>query len=165
MSSQPILSLIWAMDENRLIGRDNQLPWRLSADLQWFRKQTMGKPVLMGRKTYESIGKPLPGRQNIIITRQDIVIEGCTVVHSLKEARASATDAEEIMVIGGAEIYTRLLAEADRLYITQIHDTFEGDTWFPEFDLSGWQEIHCEAHQPDEKNLYAYSFKILQRLK
>jgi dihydrofolate reductase len=164
MSSQATLSLIWAMDENRLIGKDNQLPWRLSADLQWFRRQTMGKPVLMGRKTFDSIGKPLPGRQNIIITRQDIVIEGCTVVHSLHEARASAMDAEEIMVIGGAEIYTRLLSEADRLYITQIHDAFEGDTWFPEFDLSDWQEIHSEAHQSDEKNHYAYSFKILQRL-
>jgi len=164
MSSSPILSLIWAMDENRLIGRDNQLPWRLSADLQWFRKQTMGKPVLMGRKTFDSIGKPLPGRQNIIITRQDMEIEGCTVVHSLAEARASAVDAQEIMVIGGAEIYSRLLDTADRLYFTQIHDTFEGDTWFPEFDLSDWQEIHCETHQPDEKNAYAYSFKILQRL-
>jgi dihydrofolate reductase len=164
MSSQTILSLIWAMDENRLIGRDNQLPWRLSADLQWFRRQTMGKPVLMGRKTFDSIGKPLPGRQNIIITRQDMVIEGCTVVHSLQEARASATDAEEVMVIGGAEIYSRLLVEADRLYITQIHHAFEGDTWFPEFDLSEWQETRCEAHQPDEKNHYAYSFKILQRL-
>ena len=124
----------------------------------------MAKPVLMGRKTYESIGKPLPDRQNIIITRQDIVIEGCTVVHSLNEARASASDVKEIMVIGGAEIYARLLAEADRLYITQVHDSFEGDTWFPAFDLSNWQEIHCETHQPDEKNLYAYSFKILQRL-
>jgi dihydrofolate reductase len=163
MGRQPIFSLIWAMDENRLIGRDNQLPWSLSADLKWFRKQTMGKPVLMGRKTFDSIGKPLPGRQNIIITRQDITIEGCTVVHSLKEARASANDAEEIMVIGGAEIYTRLLAAADRLYITQIHDTFEGDTWFPEFDLSDWQEIHYETCQPDEKTPYAYSFKILQR--
>ena len=164
MSSSPILSLIWAMDENRLIGRDNQLPWQLPADLKWFRKQTMDKPVLMGRKTYDSIGKPLPGRQNIIITRQNINIEGCTVVHSLTEARVSATDAEELMVIGGAEIYSRLLMEADRLYITLIHDVFEGDTWFPEFDLSDWQEIHSETHPPDEKNPHAYSFKILQRL-
>ncbi len=165
MSSLPILSLIWAMDENRLIGRSNQLPWRLSADLQWFRQQTMGKPILMGRKTFDSIGKPLPGRLNIIITRQDIEIEGCSVVHSLAQARASAADAQEIMVIGGAEIYSRLLDEADRLYITQIHDTFEGDTWFPAFDLSDWRESHCETHQPDEKNPYTYSFKILERLK
>jgi dihydrofolate reductase len=153
------------MDENRLIGRGNQLPWRLPADLKWFREQTLGKPVLMGRKTFASIGKPLPGRQNIIISRQDIKIEGCTVVHSLQEAMASATNAEEVMVIGGAEIYTRLLTMADQLYITQIHAAFEGDTWFPEFDLTDWQEIYCETRQPDEKNPYACSFRILQRLK
>jgi dihydrofolate reductase len=163
MSKQARLSLIWAMDENRLIGKGNRLPWRLSADLQWFRRQTYGKPVLMGRKTFESIGKPLPGRRNIVISRKDMDIEGCTVVHSLDQARAASGDAEEIMVIGGAEIYSRLLPLADRLYFTRIHDSFEGDAWFPEFDLSEWREIYHESHSPDEKNPYAYSFFIMER--
>ena len=158
------LSLIWAMDENRLIGSDNRLPWHLPADMQWFRRQTMGKPVLMGRKTFDSIGKPLPGRQNIIMTRQlGLTIDGCTVVHSLAEASDATGDAEEIMVIGGAEIYARLLPEASRLYMTMIHHGFEGDTWFPEFDESAWKQVHSEEHQPDEKNAWPYSFIILER--
>jgi len=160
-----ILSLIWAMDENRLIGSNNALPWHLPADMQWFRRQTMGKPVLMGRKTFDSIGKPLPGRQNIIMTRQrGLAIEGCTVVYSLAEALAAAGDAEEIMVIGGAEIYARLLPAARRLYMTRIEHAFEGDSWFPEFDASDWREMHSERQGADEKNAWPCSFTILERV-
>jgi len=161
---KPIISLIWGQDRNRLIGRDNALPWRLPADMAWFRKQTMGKPILMGRKTYESIGRPLPGRTNLILTRQaNLQIEGCTIVHSLDEARAAVPEADEIMVMGGAEIYTLLLDQADRLYITEIEAEFEGDAWFPEFDRRGWQAVFSDSHQPDEKNAYPYVFSILER--
>ncbi len=152
------------MDQNRLIGKNNALPWRLPADMQWFRKQTMGKPILMGRKTFESIGKPLPGRENIVLTRQsDLSIEGCRVVSTLAEAKTAVPDAGEIMVIGGAEIYTLLLPDADRLYCTLIHDRFEGDAWFPEFDRTEWKQVFCEPHNADEKNRYAYSFIIYER--
>ena len=162
--NKPILSLIWAMDNNRLIGRENALPWKLPADMAWFKKSTMGKPILMGRKTYESIGRPLPGRTNIILSRQsDLQIEGCTVVHSLDEAVTKVADVDEIMVMGGAEIYALLLEQANRLYITEIDSEFEGDAWFPDFDRSQWQEINRESHEPDEKNTYAYSFITLER--
>ncbi len=159
-----IISLIWGQDRNRLIGRDNALPWHLPADMAWFKKSTMGKPVLMGRKTYESIGRPLPGRTNLILTRQaDLQIDGCRVVHSLDEATATVPEAGEIMVMGGAEIYALLFNQAERLYITEIDAEFEGDAWFPEFDCSLWQEIFRESRQPDEKNAYPYAFSILKR--
>jgi len=160
----PTLSLIWAMDENRLIGNNNALPWQLPADMQWFRQQTMGKPILMGRKTFDSIGKPLPGRENIVLTRQQgLTIEGCHVVTSLDEAKSVVADAEEIMVIGGAEIYAMLLPDAGHLYYTQIHHAFEGDAWFPEFDLNEWKVIHEEIHSADEKNRYSHTFMIMAR--
>ena len=158
------VSLIWAQDEAGLIGRDGGLPWCLPADLAWFRKQTMGKPVLMGRATFESIGRPLPGRTNIVLThRQDFRAEGCTVVHSVEEAREAAGDAEEIMVIGGAGVYTQLLPHATRLYVTRIHARFDGDTWFPALDYSTWREVFCEKHAPDDRNPYTYSFHIYSR--
>ena len=164
MTKLTTLSLIWAMDKNRLIGSKNQLPWKLPADMQWFRKQTMGKPVLMGRKTFESIGKPLPGRENLILTRQQgLAIEGCRVVHSLDEAKAAVPDADEIMVIGGSEIYALLLPAADKLYCTVIHDLFEGDAWFPELDMKQWRMIHEEVHTADEKNGYDHTFMIMTR--
>ena len=164
--NKPTLSLIWAMDRNRLIGKENALPWRLPADMAWFKKSTMGKPILMGRKTYESIGRPLPGRTNLILTRQpDLKIEGCRVIHSLEEALAAVPNTEEVMVMGGAEIYALLLDRAERLYITEIDAIFEGDAWLPEFDLHQWSEIHRETHQPDDKNLYPYSFITLERSK
>ncbi len=163
-----MISLIWGQDENGLIGKDNQLPWHIPADMAWFKKQTMGKPVLMGRKTYESIGQPLPGRTNIVITRQDIRIDGCTVVHSIGEAlqaiEAIGPEADELMVMGGADIYAQFLPEADQLYITEIHHAFEGDAWFPEFDRSGWLETHREDHPADEINKYPYSFVIMERV-
>jgi len=164
-TTAPIVSLIWAMDRNRLIGRENALPWKLPADMQWFRKQTMDKPVLMGRKTFDSIGNPLPGRKNIVLSRQaDLTIEGCHVVGSLAEARAVAADAEEIMVIGGSEIYGLLLPEADRLYCTEIDAAFDGDAWFPEFDENVWAQVFNETHEADETNAYPYRFLIYERI-
>jgi dihydrofolate reductase len=164
MSQITTLSLIWAMDENRLIGNNNALPWHLPADMQWFRQQTMGKPILMGRKTFESIGKPLPGRENIVLTRQQgLTIEGCHVVNTLSEAKAMLPDAEEIMVIGGAEIYAQSLPVAEKIYYTQIHHAFEGDAWFPELDMQQWRMIHEEMHTADEKNGYDHTFMIMTR--
>ena len=158
------ISLIWGMDRHRLIGKGDGLPWKLPADMQWFRQQTMAKPLLMGRKTYATIGRPLPGRLNMILTRQtDLSIEGCTVVHTLEEAKAAAGDAEELMVMGGAEVYAMLLPMADRLYITHVDGEFEGDTWFPDIDMRAWQCEHTEMHHADEKNAHAYSFEIWQR--
>jgi len=158
------ISLIWAMDRNRLIGCDNALPWKLPADMAWFKKSTMGKPILMGRKTYESIGRPLPGRVNLILSRQaDLKIDGCIVVHSLAEAQAAVPDADEIMVMGGAEIYALLLDQADRLYITYIDAEFEGDAWFPGFDRSDWQETSRQRGGVDEKSLYPHEFIIFER--
>jgi len=162
--SRPLISLIWGQDRNALIGRDNALPWRLPADMAWFKQQTMGKPILMGRKTFESIGRPLPGRVNLILSRQpELRIDGCRVVHSLDEAIAAIPEADEIMVIGGAEIYALLLPRADRLYITEIDAAFDGDAWFPPFERGDWQERHSESHQPDERNAYRYRFTILER--
>lgn len=157
------ISLIWAQDKKRLIGSGGQLPWHLPADMAWFKKNTMGKSILMGRKTFDSIGHPLPGRNNIVITSQDIEISGCMVVHSLDEAIAMMGKAEELMVIGGAQIYKLALSRASRFYITQIHATIEGDTFFPVFDDSEWKEIFREDRKPDKKNIYPYSFRIVER--
>jgi len=158
------ISLIWAMDKHRLIGRENALPWKLPADMAWFKKNTMGKPILMGRKTYESIGRPLPGRVNLILSRQsDLTIDGCKVVSSLAKAKAEVPDADEIMVMGGAEIYALLIDQADCLYITEIDAVFEGDAWFPAFDRQSWQIISQDSHQPDDKNRYPHIFTILER--
>jgi len=158
-----MISLIWAQDKNRLIGAGGKLPWQLPADMVWFKKNTMGKSILMGRKTFDSIGRPLPDRNNIVITLQDIEIDDCTAVHSLDEAIAIAGNAKELMVMGGAQIYKLALPRANRLYITQIHAVFEGDTYFPSFDMAEWNERFCERHNPDEKNLYPYTFRILER--
>jgi len=158
------ISLIWAMDRNHLIGRENALPWKLPADMVWFKQNTMGKPILMGRKTYESIGRPLPGRVNIILSRQpDLHIDGCTVVSSLAEAQMAVPDAEEIMVMGGAEIYALLIDQADCLYITEIDATFEGNAWFPIFNRDDWQVVSSQPGIVDEKNAYPHSFSTLKR--
>jgi len=161
-----MISLIWAMDNNRLIGANNQMPWAISdipADMAWFRQHTLGKPVLMGRKTFESIGKPLPQRRNIILSRQkDLTIEGCEVIHSLDDAVSMFQD-DELMVMGGAEIYALALPYADKLYITHINHVFEGDAWFPELNMRQWQVTFSEQHQPDENNQYPYTFEIYQK--
>jgi len=158
-----IISLIWAQDEHGLIGAGGQLPWRLPADMAWFRENTLGKTILMGRKTFDSIGRPLPERNNIVITSHDIKIDGCTVVHSLNEAIAAAGKTEELMVVGGARIYERALPRASRLYITRIHAVFAGDAYFPAFDESGWREVFHETREADEKSAYPCSFIILER--
>jgi len=164
MHNKPLISLIWAMDRNRLIGCNNSLPWQLPADMAWFRKNTMGKPILMGRKTYESIGRPLPGRENLILSRQrELRIDGCTVIADIAAIRKAVPDAEEIMVIGGAEIYALLLGSADKLYITDIDTVCNGDAWFPAFERNAWHELSCENHPADECNPYPYTFTILER--
>jgi dihydrofolate reductase len=158
--TKPLLSLIWAMDENRLIGNNNALPWYLPADLAFFKRTTMGKPIIMGRKTFDSIGRPLPGRQNIIITRDSaFTAEGCGIANSIEEAMSLVTEeAQEAMLIGGASLYLQTLEQADILYLTQIHNTFSGDTWFPEIDMTQWSEAYREDFGADEKNPYPYSF-------
>lgn len=161
-----MISLIWAMDENRVIGYHNQLPWRLPEDLKFFKRVTIGHPIAMGRKTYESIGKPLPGRENIVITRdENYDPEGCTVMHSIEEMLAYAAEnkSEEIFVIGGAEIFKEVLQHADKLYLTMIHHQFEGDTFFPVFDIDKWELESREIGLKDEKNPYDYEFLIYKR--
>jgi len=159
-----IVSMITAMDQNRLIGKDNALPWKIPADLQFFKKVTMSKPIIMGRKTFESIGRPLPGRQNIIITRDhDYRAEGCDIAYSTEQALKLAENAEEVMIIGGANIYQQFLERCDRLYITKVKAAFEGDAWFPEFDESQWLETEKEDHLADEKNEADYSFVVLNK--
>jgi dihydrofolate reductase len=160
-----MISFIVAMDENRVIGKDNQLPWRLPEDLKFFKRVTMGHPIAMGRKTHESIGRVLPGRENIVITRQaDYLSEGCTVFHSVEDfVKDSKNQSDEIFVIGGAEIFKETFAFTDRLYITHIHEEFEGDTFFPEFDLSKWKLISSEKGIKDDKNPYDYEFRIYER--
>jgi len=157
-----IISIIAAMDQQRAIGIENRLPWNLPADMQWFRKNTLGKPIIMGRTTFESIGKPLPGRQNIVVTRnRDLQLEGTTVVFSLEQAIAAAEDVAEVMIVGGANIYQQALPLAHRLYLTEIHQSFEADSWFPDFAAGHWQESYREDHPADDKNPHPYSFVIL----
>jgi len=158
------LSLVVAMDRNRLIGAGGGLPWRLPNDLRWFKRCTVGKPIVMGRKTWDSIGRALPDRPNIVLTsRQNFTAPGATVVHSFEQAVAAAHDYPEIMVIGGGVLFDETIALADRLYLTVVHDEFHGDTWFPFFDSSEWRETFREDHEADEKNPHAYSFLIWER--
>lgn len=161
-----IISIITAMDNNRLIGRENTLPWKIPADLQFFKKVTMSKPIIMGRKTFESIGRPLPGRQNIVITRDEsYTAEGCDIVYSIDDAIDIAGDVDEVMVIGGANIYQQCLDKCDRLYLSRVLGEFEGDAWFPEINFSDWQLKEKEDHNADEKNECDYSFQIFERIK
>ncbi len=158
------ISIIVAADENGIIGKENRLPWRLAADMKHFRELTMGKPVLMGRKTHESIGKPLPGRHNIVITRnRSLEIEGCTVVTSLDDALDAAGDVDEVMIIGGAELYRESVGLANRIYLTRVHTAVEGDAVFPEIDYDEWFDTSIESHAPDERNEFPYSFEVLER--
>lgn len=158
------IALIAALARNGVIGRDNQLPWRLSADLQHFRRLTMGKPIVMGRKTWASLGRPLPGRRNIVVTR-DMAFgcEGCVVTHSIDEALSAAADSDEVMIIGGAELYAQALARADRLYLTEVGAQVEGDVRFPVIDPSDWIEVERQACKADERNEYDYDFIVLDR--
>lgn len=159
-----ILSLVVAYARGGVIGKDNKLPWRLSADLRRFRTITLGKPVVMGRRTFESIGHPLDGRTNIVLTRDPAYFPaGTLVARSLDEAIARAGDAGEIMVIGGADVFAQALPRADRMYVTEIDAEIDGDRSFPAFDRAEWREVERSDHQPDESNPYRYRFVTLER--
>lgn len=161
-----MISLLVAMDKNNVIGKDNTLPWHLPADLAYFKKVTMGHPIVMGRKTFDSIGRALPGRENIVITRDvNYHAEGITVIHSIDEILSMRDKTEnEIFVIGGAEIFNAILPYSDRLYITEIEAEFEGDTYFPTFDRSAWKLISEEKGPKNEKNPYDYSFLVYEKI-
>jgi dihydrofolate reductase len=162
MNKQKI-SMVAAMANNRVIGKDNKMPWHMPADLKHFKKVTMGKPVLMGRKTYESIGMLLPGRENVIVTRDTAYhVEGATIVHSLDFALEHLSAVDEIMIIGGSNIYTQMLDKADTLYLTFIELDVKGDACFPDWG-DGWQEVESESHSADEKNAHNYRFVTLNR--
>ncbi len=158
------ISLIVAMDTQRGIGYQNELLCHLSADLKHFKAVTMGKPIIMGHHTYKSIGKPLPGRLNIVLTRQNIQIEGVQIAHDLSQALAVAASAEEVMIIGGAQIFTQSMALATRIYLTEIHHHFQADVFFPELDPKEWQRQVLSTHSRDEKNPYDMTFYVLERM-
>lgn len=167
MGRETRISFIVAMDENRLIGRDGQLPWRLPDDMRWFREHTVGKPCIMGRKTYESLPdrfRPLPDRPNIVVTRNmAYAAPGATVVHSLAEALAIAGDAPEIIIVGGGEIFAELLPQADRLYLTLVETAGEGDVYFPEYEPGEWVEAYCQEHAADDRHPFAFTWQIVDR--
>ena len=157
------VSIVVAISENHAIGKGNKLLWHLPKDLKHFKEITSGHTVIMGRKTYESVGKPLPNRRNIIITRQDITIDGCEVVNSIEAALGLCKTEEEVFIVGGAEIYKQSMHLTDRIYLTIVHETFEADSFFPEIDKRIWKEVHHEDHEPDEKNSLSFSFITLER--
>ena len=163
-----ILSLIAAASENNVIGKGAALPWNLPAELRYFRDTTKGKPVIMGRKTYDSIGRPMPGRQNIVVTRdKDLKIKGCDVVSSVEDALALAGKGagEEVFVIGGEQIYRLALPLAQRIYLTRVHTTIEGgEAFFPEFDMTSWREIKKEFHPADQENPLAYTIHVYEKM-
>ena len=160
-----MLSLIVAMDEQGVIGVNNSLPWRLSSDLENFKKVTMGKPIVMGRKTHSSIGRPLPGRESIIVTRNsDYQAAGCTVLNSLDEVYAYCTDMDEAIIIGGAELYRQTLDRVVRIYLTEVHTRVEGDAFFPAFARGQWRETGRREFAANEKNEYAFSLMVLNRI-
>lgn len=161
-----MIAIVVAVADNHVIGKDNQLIWHLPADLRHFKQKTMGHPMIMGRKTFESIGKPLPGRTTIIVTRQEnFQAEGCLVAHSVQEAidLGRELDKEQVSIVGGAEIYKQAMPFVDTLYLTRVHHTFDGDTYFPELQEKEWEQVSMERHEPDEKNRYSYSFIELRR--
>ena len=163
----PTITLIVAVAENGVIGRDGGLPWRLPEDLKHFKAMTLGKPIVMGRKTWESIGRPLPGRTNLVVTRnRDYEATGCTVVHGLDEALAAAAGegAREIMIIGGARLYEDTLPRADRVLMTRVHGIVEGDTLFPAMTVEEWEVVALERHEPDDRHAWPYSFLELRRV-
>jgi len=159
-----LISLIVAMDETGVIGRDNTLPWHLPEDLKRFKAATLGKPVLMGRKTFASIGKPLPGRANLVLTRsREWQHSGALTVHSIEDAIARASAAPELVVIGGEEVFKMALPLARRIYLTEVHTVVPGDTTFPPFDRAGWREVARSVHPADERHAYAMTFSTLER--
>lgn len=158
-----IVSAIVAIAENNAIGKNNQLLWHMPNDLKHFKDVTSGRTIIMGRKTFDSVGKPLPRRRNIVVTRQDITIPGCEVVKSVEDGLALCKDEDEVFIGGGAEIYKLAMHLTDRIYLTIIHHIFDADTFFPELEKNEWKEAKREDFQPDEKNAYPYSFITLER--
>jgi dihydrofolate reductase len=159
-----IISMIVAMSENNVIGNQNKLPWHLPADLRYFKKITLGKPIIMGRKTFATIGRPLPGRQNIIVSRdENFKVESCEVVHTIAAALQSAEPASEVFIIGGGELYKQTLSSVDNLYVTLVHDTIDGDTFFPFIDPLIWHEVSRIKQMRDEKNNFDYSFILYKK--
>lgn len=160
-----MIAIIVAVAENGVIGADNGLPWRLPDDLKRFKALSLGKPVVMGRRTFDSIGRPLPGRTNIVVSRQaGLAIEGVIVARSLDDALVAAGAASEIVVIGGAEIFRQALSRTDTIHLTRVHARVAGDVFFPELDPAKWRETAVEHHAADERHLYAFSFVTLQRI-
>ena len=160
------ISIIAAMANHRVTGMENRLPWRMPADLQHFKRITLGKPVLMGRKTYESIGRPLPGRINVVVSRNDHYRpEGVVKAHSICEAFAQVIAHDEVMIAGGASFYEQMLPVAQRLYHPLIHAEIEGDAYFPLYDEEEWRELERIECRPDERNPHPYTFLTLERIK
>jgi len=164
------LSLIAALGENRVIGVDNSMPWHLPGDFKYFKATTLGKPIIMGRKTWDSLGRPLPGRLNIVVSRQvDLQLEGAEVYPSLEAAVARAQEwaleqgTDEVMLIGGAQLYTQGMDQADRLYLTRVALSPEGDAWFPEFDLAQWKLV-SNTENPALDDKPAYNFEVWERV-
>ncbi len=158
-----MISIIAAMDRNQLIGKENRIPWRIHEDLAYFRKVTMGHVVVMGRKTYESLNQPLDGRTNVILThRQDYRADGCIIMHSVEEVLVKFPN-EEVFIIGGAEVFKLFLPYAEKLYLTQIDNTYQGDTWFPEFDKSKWQLDSFENHTTSDNSKTDFAFLIYSK--
>lgn len=158
------ISLVVAASTNNVIGSDGGLPWHLPDDLRHFKRLTTGKPVVMGRRTFESIGRPLPDRRNIVMTRDPgFVARGCDVVSSVREALDLVSDAEEVMIIGGGQVYRDFLSHADRIYLTRVQADVEGDTHFPDIDEAGWRRVSSESHAIDEKHAYAFDVMVFER--
>jgi len=167
---EPIIALVVAKAENGAIGRGGDLPWHLRSDMRYFRKLTMGKPIIMGRRTFKSLPRVLDGRLNVVLTRDNgFVADGAVMAHSLEEgleaARASAarTGVEEIMVIGGEDVFRAVLPQASRIYLTEVHASPHADTWFPPLDRGDWREVSREHHEPGPKDEHAFSFVVLER--
>lgn len=157
--AKPKITIIAAVAANGVIGKDNDLPWRLPEDLKFFKQQTLGKPIVLGRKNYESIGRPLPGRQNVILTRDtSYQAEGCDVVHSIDELWSVVGDAPEVMIIGGAEIYKQFLDVADKMVLTELEQPVEGDVYFPEWDKASWQLVEQSEIQISESSSLTFRF-------
>lgn len=158
------VSIVVAIAENNAIGKNNELLWHLPTDLKHFKQLTSGHTIVMGRKTFDSIGKPLPNRRNIVITRSNTLeIPGAEVVHTIEQALALCTAEKEVFIVGGAEIYKQAMDKTDKIYLTTVHARYEGDAYFPEIDQKKWEEVDNEPHQPDEKNKLAYTFSTLLR--
>ena len=158
------ISLVVAASTNNVIGSDGGLPWHLPDDLRHFKRLTTGNPIVMGRRTFESIGRPLPDRRNIVMTRDPgYAARGCDVVSSVREALDLVEDADEAMIIGGGQVYRDFLPHADRIYLTRVQADVEGDTYFPDIDEAGWRLVSSEAHAADEKHAYAFDVMVFER--